>query len=264
MATVPPSLSDDDVSSLAERLDQAVLTVTPTTQITADVLLSRDDAYRVQRAGIGLRRLRSDGLVGLKMGLTSRAKMLQMGVDVPIYGHLTRAMILEDGGAVRRRDHIHPRVEPEIAYVLGRDLSGPVTPAQALLAVDGVCCALELIDSRFKDFKFTLPDVIADNGSSSRFVIGATVRPRDFDAGNLGMVMVKNGVLAEVGSSAAIYDHPARSLAALANQLALVGERLTAGMIVMTGGATAAIALEAGDRVSLKVDGLGGCDFAVE
>jgi 2-oxo-3-hexenedioate decarboxylase len=123
-------------------------------------------------------------------------------------------MLLEDGGVVERRAHIHPRVEPEVAFVLGRDLEGPVTPAQALLAVDGVCCALELIDSRYQNFQFTLEDVVADNASSSRFVLGSVVRPRDFDTGNLGMVMERNGIVAEIGSSAAIYDHPARSLSA--------------------------------------------------
>jgi len=255
--------SADDVDALAQILDLATLDVRPVPKLTGTTPLSLDDAYAVQRAGIGLRRLRGDDLVGMKMGLTSRAKMQQMGVQVPIYGHLTRRMILDDGGTVQRSAHIHPRVEPEIAFLLGRDLEGPVTPAQALLAVDGVCCALELIDSRYENFQFTLPDVVADNGSSSRFVLGSVVRPRDFDTGNLGMVMTKNGALAECGSSAAIYDHPARSLAALANQLAPLGERLRAGAIVMTGGATAAIALAAGDHVRVDVQGLGSAEFFV-
>lgn len=256
-------LPADVMDTFATRLDDAVLAVRPTTKLTADRPFSLDDGYRIQRAGIALRRLRGDTLVGMKMGLTSRAKMQQMGVAVPIYGHLTRSMILEDGGVVDHAAHIHPRVEPEIAYLLGRDLEGPVTPAQALLAVDGVCCALELIDSRYENFQFTLEDVVADNGSSSRFVLGSVVRPRDFDAGNLGMILEKNGAVAEIGSSAAIYDHPARSLAALANQLAPWGEKLTAGMIVMTGGATAAIALSPGEHVRVRVDGLGACEFSV-
>jgi 2-oxo-3-hexenedioate decarboxylase len=253
----------DDVDALARILDRATENARPVPKLTATVSLSIDDAYAVQRAGVALRRLRGDVLVGMKMGLTSRAKMQQMGVPVPIYGHLTRHMILEDGGTVQRSAHIHPRVEPEVAFLLGRDLEGPVTPAQALLAVDGVCCALELIDSRYENFQFTLPDVVADNGSSSRFVLGSVVRSRDFDTGNLGMVLMKNGVLAECGSSAAIYEHPARSLAALANQLAPLGERLHAGAIVMTGGATAAIALASGDHVRVDVQGLGSAEFFV-
>ena len=256
-------LGPDDVDSFAQILDRATLDVRAVTKLTASKEFTLDEAYAIQRAGIALRKLRGDDLVGMKMGLTSRAKMQQMGVAVPIYGHLTKSMILDDGGTVQRSAHIHPRVEPEVAFLLGRDLSGPVTPAQALLAVDGVCCALELIDSRYEKFQFTLPDVVADNGSSSRFVLGNVVRARDFDTGNLGMVMAKNGVIAECGSSAAIYEHPARSLAALANQLAVVGERLKAGSIVMTGGATAAIALDAGDRVRVDVQCLGSAELFV-
>lgn len=256
-------LTAEQLDAFAAQLDDAVVGNRAITKITATTPFALDDAYRIQRAGIALRKLRGDHLVGMKMGLTSKAKMVQMGVEVPIYGHLTKSMILEDGGVVRRADHIHPRVEPEVAYILGKDLEGPVTPAQALLAVDGCCCALELIDSRYEKFQFTLEDVVADNGSSSRFVLGNVVKPRDFDCGNLGMVMEKNGVVAEIGSSAAIYEHPARSLAALANQLALVGEKLTAGMIVMTGGATAAIALDVGDVVRVRVDGLGSASFSV-
>lgn len=256
-------LTPDQVDAFAVRLDDAVLATTAIEKLTATTAFPLADGYRIQRAGIGLRALRGDGLVGMKMGLTSRAKMVQMGVEVPIYGHLTRSMILEDGGTVRRAHHIHPRVEPEVAYILGKDLEGPVTPAQALLAVEGCCCALELIDSRYQNFQFTLEDVVADNGSSSRFVLGNVIKPRDFDCGNLGMVMEKNGVVAEIGSSAAIYDHPARSLAALATQLAAVGEKLHAGMIVMTGGATAAIALDVGDHVRVRVDGLGTAEFSV-
>lgn len=256
-------LSSDDIDRFAARLDEAMLAARAIPQLTGEASFSVEEAYAIQRSGVALRKLRGDQLVGMKMGLTSRAKAVQMGVSEPIYGHLTLRMILEDGGTVDRRRHVHPRVEPEVAYLLGKDLEGPVTPTQALHAVDACCCALELIDSRYENFKFTLPDVVADNGSSSRFVLGSLRRSRDFDCGNLGMVMEKNGVVVETGSSAAIYDHPARSLAALANQLAASGERLRAGMIVMTGGATAAIALAPGDHVRVRVDGLGSAEFFV-
>jgi 2-oxo-3-hexenedioate decarboxylase len=258
------TLSGDDVDAFAAKLDEAALNARAIAQLTLEKSFTVADAYAIQRAGIALRKVRSDNLVGMKMGLTSKAKAAQMGVSQPIYGHLTQHMILDDGGAVSRKRHVHPRVEPEVAYLLRKDLEGPVTAAQALDAVEACCCALELIDSRYENFKFTLEDVVADNGSSSRFVLGALRKPRDFDCGNLGMVMEKNGAVAEIGSSAAIYDHPVRSLAALASQLALVGEKLRAGMIVMTGGATAAIALAPGDHVCVRVDGLGSAEFFVE
>jgi 2-oxo-3-hexenedioate decarboxylase len=254
------TLTQDQIDAFAQRLDDAQQSAKAIPMLTAETAFSVEDGYRIQRAGIVLRKLRADTLVGMKMGLTSLAKMKQMNVSEPIYGHLTKSMILEDGGRVKKLDHVHPRVEPEIVFLLAKDLEGPVTPAQALMAVDGITIALELIDSRYQDFKFTLADVVADNASSSRFVLGSTVRARDFDVANLGMVMERNGQLAECGSSSAILEHPARSLAAMANQLMPHGEKLRAGSIVLAGGATAAIALQPGDHVRLRVEDLGRVD----
>lgn len=264
-------LSPDDIDACAALLDDAARDARPIAQLTTGrgQGMTLADAYAVQLAGVDLRKIRRETLVGMKMGLTSRPKMQQMGVDTPIYGHLTSGMVLDDGGSVERSAHCHPRVEPEIAFVLARDLHGPTTPAQAMAAVGGAAAALELIDSRYQDFKFTLPDVVADNASSSRFVLGATAKaPSDlvvggYDLGNLGMVMEVNGRPVEIGSSAAIYDHPARSLAALANLLHAEGEHLRAGMVVLTGGATAAVALQPGDHVRVRVDGLGQAELFV-
>lgn len=259
-----PSLSEEQVHALAVQLDDAVQSVSLQTMLSASVPLSLADGYRVQRAGISLRKLRGDGLVGMKMGLTSRAKMEQMGVHNPIYGHLTQQMRLEDGGVLPYPKLCHPRVEPEVAFLLGRELRGPVSPAEALLCVEGVCAALEIIDSRYRDFKFTLPDVVADNASSSYFVLGQTVKDHaSLDLGNLGMVMEINGVTSQIGSSAAIYEHPARSLATLANLVAELGESVPAGSVVLAGGATAAVALQPGDHVQLRVDGLRTASFTV-
>lgn len=264
------ALSDDVLDRLAARVDEAAEKVFLIPKLTAEHPLTLDEAYRVQRGSISLRKLRGDVVIGMKMGLTSKAKMEQMGVHQPIYGHLTASMRLEDGGSLSLSKHGHPRCEPEVAFLLGRELAGPVTPAEALLAVDGVCAALEIIDSRYEGFQFTLPDVVADNASSSRFVLGNTVKkPSEVALGNLGMVMEIEGPLGsgrrvvELGSSAAILEHPARSLAALANLLAPLGERLPAGAIVLAGGATAAVALAEGDRVRLRVDQLGSASFHV-
>lgn len=259
------ALSDKQLSRIAKHLDSAAHEARTVEQITAEHPdLTVEQGYRIQRTSIAQRRKRGHRLVGMKMGLTSIAKMEQMGVHAPIYGHLTSDMILPDGGTFSHAALGHPRIEPEIAFVLGADLEGPVTPAQALLAVDGVCAALEIINSRYANFRFSLPDVVADNASSALFALGSrVVAPSDLDLGNLGMVMSRNGEISQIGSSAAILDHPARSLAALAGLLAECGEKLHAGMIVLAGGATAAVALEPGDRVHLEVDGLGGVDVFV-
>jgi 2-oxo-3-hexenedioate decarboxylase len=223
--------------------------------------LTIDNAYLVQEASIALRLARGERLVGMKMGLTSRAKMEQMGVHEPIYGRLTSSMILNDGAVLDLSGLCHPRIEPEVAFIMKRDLVGPVTPAQALDAVAGVCAALEIIDSRYRDFKFTLPDVVADNTSAIAFVLGSRLMPHDAaDIGNLGIVMEVNGKIVETGSSAAIYEHPARSLAELANMLARRGGRIEAGQIVLSGGATAAIPLNPGDRVRVEIDEIGSAE----
>jgi 2-oxo-3-hexenedioate decarboxylase len=258
-------MKEEDIVRLGAWVDDAALNARLIPMLIKDEgEIALEDAYQIQRASIERRKLRGDGLVGMKMGLTSKAKMEQVGVHEPIYGHLTQKMQLADGGALKRSEHCHPRTEPEIAFVLKADLEGPVTPSQALDAVDYVCCALEVIDSRYEDFKFTLSDVVADNASSSRFVLGPLhKRPDEVDLGNLGMVLEHNGEVVQTGSSSAIYDHPAASLAELANMLASLGEKLTAGQVVLAGAATAAIHVHPGDVVKLSVDQLGGCGFSV-
>jgi len=265
------SLPEEEIDRLAAMLDEAALTATPVAMISDSIEgLTPADGYRIQRASMALRRLRADDVIGMKMGLTSRAKMEQMGVHEPIYGTLTQSMRLADGGELEHAAYCHPRTEPEIAFVLGRDVDGPLTPAEAMQAVDGVCCALEIIDSRYKNFRFALPDVVADNASSIKFVLSSTIVPRDkVDVANLGMVMEIIGPPGserretQIGSSAAIYEHPAKSFAALTELLAPVGLTLKAGQIVLCGGATAAVALQPGDRARLRTDQLGECGFTV-
>lgn len=248
-----------DLGVLAEQLDEAARSATPIAQLTlAHPELSLADAYRIQARSMARRAARGDVGVGLKMGLTSVAKMKQVGVHEPIYGHLTQLMRRGSGDVLRMREQIHPRIEPEIAFILGRELRGPTTAVEALDAVRWVLPALECIDSRYQNFKFTLEDVVADNASSTAFFLGETrVRPEALDLSNLGMVMSLNGEVVATGSSAAILEHPARSLAALANMLAEVGGSIPAGSIVLAGGATEAVHVTAGDVVELEVAKLG-------
>src|SRR5690606_8797735 len=153
-------------------------------------------------------------------------------------------MLVEDGGGIRLRDYVHPRVEPEVAFLIGRPLCGRVTAPQALAAVDAVAPALEIIDSRYRDFRFSLTDVVADNSSSSGFVVGPW-RSAATDLDNLGLVMAFDGRPQAFGSTAAILGHPLRSLVAAARVIADAGETLQPGDIVLAGGATAASALSA-------------------
>lgn len=249
-----------DRNILAARLDEAQQGAQATAQLEGALSLS--DAYLVQKALLDCRYARGETRVGIKMGFTSRAKMVQMGVSEMIWGRLTDGMIIEDGGDLDFARYVHPRVEPEIAFLLRTGLSGRVTLAAAAAAVEAVAPALEIIDSRYKDFRFSVTDVVADNSSSSGFVIGPWSAPST-DISNLGMLMYFNGELRQIGSSAAILGHPLRSLVAAARLASSAGEPLQAGDIVMAGGATAAEALSPGDHVRLEVESLGLTEFHV-
>ncbi len=260
------ALDDKIIDELARIVDEAARKSEPVTMLTADhPEMTLEDAYTIQRRSMARRLERGEALVGMKMGLTSKAKMEQMGVHNPIYGHLTDVMMLGDGAEIDAGDYCHPRVEPEIAFVMAEDISGEVGPQEALAAVDKVCAALEIIDSRYKDFEFTLIDVVADNASSTGFALGTTTaKADDLDLGNLGMVLSVNGEVVETGSSAAILEHPARSLAALVTMLNERGEGLKAGQVVLAGGATKAVHVESGDQVQLEVDQLGTVELRVQ
>ncbi|WP_417255018.1 2-keto-4-pentenoate hydratase [Celeribacter sp.] len=251
------------LSAVAARLDHAIQSATATYQLPADQQVDAATGYAIQAMGIELRQGRGERVIGVKLGLTSRAKMEQVGVDEVTWGRLTDAMRREEGGTLVKADFIHPRAEPEIAFVLGRRLTGDVSLAEAALAIEAVAPAIEIIDSRYENFKFSLGDVVADNSSSAAFFIGPYARP-DTDISNLGMVLSINGRPREVGSSAAILGHPLRSLVAAARMTARAGHVLEAGDIVLAGAATAAVPLDAGMQVEAEVQHLGRVKFDVK
>jgi len=154
---------------------------------------------------------------------------------------------------------VHPRVECEVAFVTKRPLAGPGCTRDAVLeATDYVLPAVEIIDSRFSGFKFDLESVIADNGSSARYVAGGRARePFDLDLRTLGVVLEKNGEAMAMGASAAVMGHPAEAVAMLVNILHELGETLPAGSFVMSGGITEAIPVKPGDNVIARFQELG-------
>ncbi|CBW75586.1 4-oxalocrotonate decarboxylase (EC 4.1.1.77) [Mycetohabitans rhizoxinica HKI 454] len=250
------------ITEYATLLDTAARDAHEVEQFDLDARLSLEDAYAIQAASIARRLERGERRVGVKMGFTSRAKMLQMGLSDVIWGRLTCAMQLEEGASVSFRRFVHPRVEPEIAFLLKRPLAADVTAPAALAAVEAIAPAIEVIDSRYKNFKFTLPEVIADNASSSGFVIGAWCDPH-IDFSNLGLTLNIDGQVKQVGSSAALLGHPLRSLVAAARLSAQAGEPLQAGWIVMAGGATSAEYIAPGQYVSIDIERLGSAGFHV-
>ena len=251
-----------EIERVARIVDEAAAKAFAIPQLSPEYPLTVEEAYKVQAASIRRRLDRGERRAGVKMGFTSKAKMVQMGVDDLIWGRLTDRMTIDDGGEVGFHSFIHPRVEPEIAFLLKRDLPAKVTMTEALAAVEAVATAMEIIDSRYKDFRFSLPDVVADNTSAAGFVLGEW-HGVDVDVSNLGMVLEIDGRPRQVGSSAAILGHPVRALVAAARLSAGAGEPLEAGWIVLAGAVTAAEALNPGDHVRTVAQSLGSVSFSV-
>jgi len=251
-----------DINSMAKIVDDAARAGKAIPQLSNKFNYTLDEAYAIQSTAFQRRIARGEKQVGIKMGFTSRAKMLQMGLSDLVWGRLSDQMQVEDGGEINFKKYVHPRAEPELAFLLKRQLEGPVTTAEALAAVEAVAPAIEIIDSRYKNFKFSLEDVVADNSSSSGFLLGAWNQPH-VDLSNLGMLLEINGHPTQIGSSAAILGHPVRSLTHAARLATQAGESLKPGSIIMAGGATAAHALRPGDYVRNIVQELGFVSFSV-
>jgi 2-keto-4-pentenoate hydratase len=218
-----------------------------------------EDSYRIQQEQV--RTWVSDGAVirGHKVGLASAAMQRQLGVNQPDYGHLTASMFHLEHQPIPARTFIQPKIEPEIAFVLGRRLEGPgVTVADAVRAVEFVLPALEIVDSRIQDWKISIVDTIADNASSGGVILGGTpARPVDVDLRLAGCLLYRNGDLVETGASGAVLGSPLNALVWLANTIGPLGVAQEPGQVVMPGSMTKAIPLSPGDTVSTTIAGIG-------
>ena len=200
-------LDNKTIAALAERLENCELQAHDTTKITDDYPdMDWDDAYAIQASIKANKIARGSRIVGLKAGLTSHAKMKQMGVTTPVFGFMADYYAVPDGGECKVSELIHPKVEPEIAFVTKAELRGPGCHIGAVLAAtDFVMPGIEVIDSRYRDFKFDLKSVVADNTSAARFVVGG--QPMDVagvDLRTVGIVLEKNGVPVAFGAGAAV------------------------------------------------------------
>ena len=243
-----------DLKTVARRLDDARLEGREVERLTLEFPdLTLEQAYLVMDAGITLRRERGERVVGLKMGLTSEAKRQQMGLGAPIYGVLTEEMRVR--GTLRMAGTLHPKIEPELAFYVAGGLRGRPGRADILAACSGVCAALEILDSRYRDFKyFSLPYVVADNASSSHFVLAEQwTAVKGLSLGEVEMAMRVDGVVRQRATGSAISGDPVLSVVQLCELLDARGRSLPAGSIVMAGAATAAETLRVGQTVSLQV-----------
>lgn len=218
-----------------------------------------DDAYAIQLKNIDRRLADGEKLVGMKIGLTSKAMQQLLGVDVPDYGHLTDRMLLLEGQPCPTSELIQPKVEGELAFCLKKSLKGPgLTIADVYNATDYVVPALEIVDSRIKDWKIKLVDTISDNGSSARLVVGSRMTPiHQVDMRLTGMTLEKNGELVNSGTTAEVLGNPAAAVAWLGNALSAYDIELKAGSIILAGALTAALPAKAGDFFTASFCGLG-------
>jgi 2-oxo-3-hexenedioate decarboxylase len=255
-----------DPVALARRLAELRRAGTAGTGLTADHPgLDLDLAYSVQEAGVRLLAGAGERPIGFKLGLTSRAKQAQMGVEEPLYGELTDAMLLDVGQPLETAGLIQPRVEPEIAFLLGADLAGGrVGAAQVLAATAAVAPAVDVLDSRYAGYSFTLPDVVADNASAAHLALGGVRRsPDGIDLRLVGCVLERNGRLVSTAAGAAALGHPAAAVAWLVRALAGRGRGLRTGDVVLSGGLTEAVAVAPGDVVVARLGRLGTVELAV-
>jgi 2-oxo-3-hexenedioate decarboxylase len=221
--------------------------------------LDLETGYAIQDLNLQARLDRGETLVGVKLGLTSKAKQQRMGVHFPFVAWLTDAMVLPAGDPVPQSRLIHPRVEPEIVFLMGSRLAGPgVTCARAMAAVESVWGGAEVIDSRYRDFRFTAGDVAADNASSGAFTTGPVGRdPQDVDLALEAVLVEVDGVVVDSATGAAVQGHPGEALALAANELARRGRALEPGWIVLTGGMTDAVPARAGASLAMHFTNLG-------
>ena len=215
--------------------------------------------YEIQAETLRRRLDRGETVTGIKLGLTSKAKQERMGVDTPFVAWLTDAMVLDEGAAVPQHALIHPRIEPEIVFVMKDRLEGPgVTAEQALAAVGEVYAGAEVIDSRYRDFKFTAGDVVADNASSGAYRLGDVVTsPDEIDLVNESVEVVVDGEIVYTATGADVLGHPAEALALAVNDLATRGIAVEVGWTVLTGGMSDAVYATPGSTVECRFSTLG-------
>lgn len=218
--------------------------------------LDEAGAYAIQRATQAIDAAQP---AGYKLGYTSAAMRAQMGIEHPNYGVLTRISRVGHDGVVATGELIHPLVEPEIALVLAHDVTQPVADSASMRRlVASVHPALEIVDTRYLEYRFGAVDNIADNSSAARFVVGAAVSPDALpDLGAVGVSLHADGTQLDSGVGAAAMEDPLLALAWLANRLLAEGARLRAGEVVLTGGLTRAHAAKAGMQFVGCFAGLG-------
>ncbi len=253
-------------TAAARRLDQAERSREQIGQLSLErPEITLDDAYAIQRVWVEQKIADGRKLVGHKIGLTSRAMQVSSNISEPDYGALLDDMFFDEGTDIPFQRFIVPRVEVELAFILGKPLRGPnCTLFDVLAATDYVIPALEIIDARIQQVDPQTQvtrkvfDTISDNAANAGVVLGGkAVRPHDLDLRRVPAILYRNGVIEESGVSAAVLNHPAKGVAWLANKLAAHDVTLEAGQIILGGSFTRPVAARPGDTFHVDYDQLG-------
>jgi 2-keto-4-pentenoate hydratase len=261
------TMDERAINALADRLEAAERHREPLEPFTVEHPgMTAADAYAVQVAVTARRLRRGTRIVGYKLGLTSAAMQEQLGVDQPDYGPILADWVVTDGGTIHMEELIQPRIEAEIAFVLGSDLVGPGIDAEAVRAATATLVpALEVIDSRIRDWRIGLADTIADLASTARVILGATPIPAR-EAGEpraLQVVLERDGKPVAHGVGAAALGDPIEAVAWAANTLGALGVTLEAGHVIMTGALHASVPILAGETYRATVAGLGSVGVSI-
>ena len=215
-------------------------------------------AYQIQAINNQILIQNGASITGHKIGLTSKAVQEQLGVDQPDFGMLLDTMEVLNGGTIQMSELMQPKVEAEIAFVLGKDLPNrPVSTVELINAIDYALAAIEIVGSRIKDWNIKITDTIADNASASHYVLGhKPTKLSDFDVINCQMSMTKNGSLASEGKGAACLGSPINATLWLADKMAEIGTPLKAGQVILSGALGKMTTVKAGDTIEASIDGL--------
>lgn len=249
-----------DYKQIADELYQAEIgayQINTISDLNSDMTVT--DAYKIQLENVRKRIENGEKVIGMKVGLTSRAMQKLLGVNEPDYGHLTNKMFLSEGEHFPIDSLCQPKVEGELAFCFKKNLKGPgITIADVYNTVGWVVPAIEIVDSRIKDWKIKLVDTIADNGSSSKIVLGSRMtKISEIDMRLIGMILEKNGEVISTGTGAEVWGNPAAAVAWLVNKLSEFDIGIKEGDIVLSGAVTAAEAAKKGDIFTISFHGLG-------
>jgi 2-keto-4-pentenoate hydratase len=254
-----PSHLAEAADLAAQRFELAQQTRTPCAPVRDLIGADGDAAYAVQRAGIARRIAAGASVVGRKVGLTSPAVQAQIGVDQPDFGVLLDDMGHPDGATVSTHGLLQPKIEAEVAFVLGADLvDGDLDDEQVRAAVAQVVPALEIVDSRIAGWDISFADTVADNGSSALHVLGDVARTlAEVEPVDVEMSMTRDGEVVSTGNGAACLGDPLLALAWLARTARDFGQPLLAGQVVLSGALGPMVAVKPGDTFEARISGLG-------